>query len=137
MKPATMGPLAIAVVLTVMPASGFAQEPNPAAERARLAEQRIQAEAARRLEDEQASVPAASAAAEPALERAPAPSVAAAPRAAREQPAEPSRTVSPETPADLSLALEQLRTLGELKDSGYVDDEEFERIKQRILDANL
>ena len=137
MNPAYFGPLAAAVVLSTIPASGIGQEPNPAAERARLAEQRIQAEAARRLEEEQASVPAAlPAAAEPALEREPAP-VTAAPRIAPAQPAEPPRSVRPETPADLSLALEQLRTLGELKDSGYVDDEEFERIKQRILDANL
>ena len=137
MNPAVTSAIALVVALTITPVQSFAQDPNPAAERARLAEQRIQAEAARRLEEEQASVPAASAAAEPTLERQPAPPVAAAPRAAREQPAEPRPTVSPETPADLSLALEQLRTLGELKDSGYVDDEEFERIKQRILDANL
>lgn len=137
MNPAHPGALTAAVVLSTIAASGLAQEPNAAAERARLAEQRIQAEAARRLEDEQASVPAAlPATAAPALEPEPTP-VAAVPQTAREQSVEPRRSARPETPADLSLALEQLRTLGELKDSGYVDDEEFERIKQRILDANL
>ena len=31
--------------------------------------------------------------------------------------------------------LEQLRDLGELRDAGYVTDDEFETIKQRILDG--
>lgn len=36
--------------------------------------------------------------------------------------------------ADMSQLLEELRTLGELKDSGYVTDEEFKELKQDILD---
>ena len=50
----------------------------------------------------------------------------------------------PATPApadkiaiDLSPVLEQIRTLGELKDAGYITDEEFERIKRRLLDGSL
>ena len=39
--------------------------------------------------------------------------------------------------AALSVALEQLRTLGELRDAGYVTDDEFERIKRRILEETL
>jgi hypothetical protein len=37
------------------------------------------------------------------------------------------------TGADMARVLEQLRQLGELKDAGYVTDEEFDRIKERIL----
>ena len=35
---------------------------------------------------------------------------------------------------DIYRTLEQLRMLGELKDDGYISDEEFQRIKRRILD---
>ncbi len=35
--------------------------------------------------------------------------------------------------SDMSQILEQLRTLGELKDSGYITDEEFKKLKQEIL----
>ncbi len=37
----------------------------------------------------------------------------------------------------MSLMLEHLRVLGQLRDSGYVTEAEFERIKQRILDGEL
>jgi hypothetical protein len=40
-------------------------------------------------------------------------------------------------PAGISRALEQLRELGELHDAGYLTDEEFERVKQRILDSRF
>ena len=40
-------------------------------------------------------------------------------------------------PAEISRTLEQLRELGELKDAGYLTDEEFERLKQRILDRRF
>ena len=35
--------------------------------------------------------------------------------------------------SDMSEILQQLRTLGELKDSGYITDEEFKKLKQEIL----
>ena len=35
----------------------------------------------------------------------------------------------------MNKVLEQLRTLGELRDAGYVTNDEFERIKTKILDA--
>ena len=38
---------------------------------------------------------------------------------------------------DISKALEQLRELGDLKDAGLVTEEEFERIKKRILDSQF
>lgn len=37
--------------------------------------------------------------------------------------------------ADMSRTLEQLRSLGELKDDGYITEEEFLKIKQKILDS--
>ena len=39
--------------------------------------------------------------------------------------------------ADMTQILEQLRTLGELRDAGYVTEEEFNRIKQRILNSQF
>ncbi|MBT8089366.1 MAG: SHOCT domain-containing protein [Gammaproteobacteria bacterium] len=39
--------------------------------------------------------------------------------------------------ADLSRTLEQLRSLGELKDDGYITDEEFQKIKKKILDSQI
>ena len=37
--------------------------------------------------------------------------------------------------ADLTRALEQLRMLGDLKDAGHLTEEEFQRIKARILNG--
>ena len=39
--------------------------------------------------------------------------------------------------ADMSRTLEQLRSLGELKDDGYITDEEFQKIKKKILDSQI
>jgi len=38
---------------------------------------------------------------------------------------------------DMSRTLEQLRSLGELKDDGYITEEEFRKIKQKILDSRI
>ena len=38
---------------------------------------------------------------------------------------------------DMTRTLEQLRLLGELKDDGYITEEEFRKIKQKILDSRL
>jgi len=131
----------LALLLTVaLPAS--AQSDDTAAERARLANERIQLEAQRRAEEERsrqeraasesaAPAPRADSPAGPAAQE-PRPSAAPAPQP---PPAPPPAT--PRTAADderISRALEQLRELGELRDSGYVTDEEFERIKARILE---
>lgn len=97
-------------------------------ERARLANQRIQAdmemrarEEQRRIEEEQSRLRAEEAAARS--------SVAAPPRA----PAAIGATGG----QDISRTLQQIRMLGELKDAGYVTEEEFQQIKQRILDDQL
>ncbi|MEO1247278.1 MAG: SHOCT domain-containing protein [Pseudomonadota bacterium] len=138
MKSVISKSLGLALALALTPATSPAQDPGAAAaERARLANQRIQAEAVRRAEEERALE------AEAAMARTPAPDnpepagtptgsqpSATAPRSERSQPNDAGA-------AGLSLALEQLRTLGELKDAGYVTEEEFERIKQRILDNSL
>ncbi len=103
-------------------------------ERARLANQRIQAdlemrarEEQRRLEEEQARLRAQEAAARSAA--------AASNAAAAEGPAPPATGAA--SGGDMSRTLEQIRTLGELKDAGYVTEEEFRKIKQRILDDRL
>ncbi len=58
-------------------------------------------------------------------------------------PAEPAVPAQEATPPDsrggnpdVPDLLEQLRSLGELRDAGYVTDAEFEEIKRRILDGS-
>ena len=119
-----------------------AQASDAAADRARIANQRIQAEANRRAEEEvrrrqaEAQLAAERDAAEARSEKLKAQQVV------REDP--PVTTIRREPPrppagstADTSRALQQLRTLGELKDAGYLTEEEFARIKSRILDSQF
>ena len=125
-------------MLALCVAPAFAQTDDAAAERARLANQRIQAEMERREREVQ--------------ERAEVASREPAQRAEEVEPqqARPVEQVSeapppdrpPVPPAakeseDLSEALEQLRTLGQLRDAGYVTDDEFARIKKKILDEQF
>ena len=140
-----------------------AQATDYADERARLGNERARLEAERRASEaeQQAAAPAPAAASvapaamatpEPAAQPVPAvaaASVAVAPEPVPDPAPEPAPAVVPaaEPPppapareassADLSRALEQLRELGELKDAGYITDEEFERIKARILEGQL
>lgn len=128
-------------LLALSPGLVFAQSTDAAAERARLANQRIQAEAERRAREELEQQRQA------AAEEAPVAAPAAAPQPPASEPlparaaaspvaaAAPGRTAVRE--AEISRALEQLRHLGELKDAGYVTDEEFQRIKNRILDERF
>jgi len=104
-------------------------ENSMGSERARLANQRIQVEAEmqareeqRRIEEEQARLREQQAAARSA--------VAAA------QNSSPQATEAASSD-DMFRTLEQIRLLGELKDEGYISDEEFQKIKQRILDDRL
>ena len=53
-------------------------------------------------------------------------------------PAAATRPTLPRPPANGSsggvpTVLNQIRTLGELRDAGYISDDEFERLKQKIL----
>ena len=128
-----------------------AQADDAAAERARLANQRIQAEAERRAQAEQQRQEQVSA-------QAPTMAVSADSSMNRQvvaeeyQPTEAAKITSPGStttedtgpglPAPggatgMSQALEQLRTLGELRDAGHVTEAEFERIKARILETAL
>lgn len=145
--------LAIALLSLTVPVMGVAQSNDAAEQRARIANQRIQAEAARqaeeeekrqeeleRVEAEQARVRAeqerlasrqATAEAQQEKERL----ARLEPAVVESAPRAPAVTPVPPTRAEMNKALEQLRTLGELRDAGYVTEDEFERIKKKIIDA--
>jgi hypothetical protein len=147
--------LAPAILGIAMLAPAHAQDADTAAERARLANERIRLEAQRRAEEEKrrreeaeaaASADAAPAADAPPREPGaePQPGTAAArtatpPAVAPAAPRTAPRTAPPAAAGDdgISRALEQLRELGELRDAGYVTEEEFERIKSRILEREF
>lgn len=128
----------IATAWLMAPVRGPAQSTDMAAERARIADQRIQAEAERRAREEEQRQ-------EEAEARAAEGRAAAAALRQPEVPDRPRETLppvavtggvppaAPAAGADLSDSLEQIRTLGELRDAGYVTEDEFERIKARIL----
>ncbi|MEM8684585.1 MAG: SHOCT domain-containing protein [Pseudomonadota bacterium] len=133
--------------LVILPVTGLAQqESNPAEERARIANQRIQAEAQRLAEEQRraAEAEARQQAAEEAARAREAQSRAAAAETVpvrAEPPAPPPADrpllPTPEEQARMEKALQQIRSLGELRDAGYVTDDEFEQIKRRILDDRL
>jgi len=117
-----------------------------AAERARLANQRIQIEEERRAREEEERLAQSQAQAQTETEDRRETNVEIA--AASEQPGDissPPVTRSTQTgvsgaPADrveMSRALEQLRELGALRDAGYVTEEEFEQLKKKILNGTL
>lgn len=117
-------------LLAVAPGLALAQSADAAAGRARLGNERIQAEAERQAREaaaessNQAAVPLA---AQGSTQTGPRPSLADD-RATQARP----------TPVDADRTdrgLSQLRELGKLKDAGYLTDPEFARIKQQILDS--
>ena len=151
--------VAIPLALAQTSDSGAGTESYPGSERARLGNERIQAEIElrareeqRRLEEEaQARLRAEEAAARSAMaaNQTPRPEMAASGETAATQNPRPEMAASRELGAsqnpkpepteaadsdDIYRTLEQLRILGELKDDGYISDEEFQRIKRRILD---
>ena len=116
--------VALACLLTVLPGVALGQSADAAAERARLANERIQAEAERRAREEQEQQ---SQAAAPV-----APVPASAPSRA------PAGPAGPATAADRTeRGLEQLQALARMKEAGYLTDAEFQRIKQKILDSHF
>jgi len=124
--------VALTCLLAVAPGLSLAQSPDAAAERARLANERIQAEAERQALEaaaelsNQASAPVAA----PGFARTgPSPSPTEE-RAAQTRPA-------PVDADRTDQGLRQLRELGRLKDAGYLTDPEFARIKQQILDSHF
>ena len=135
------------LICLLVPGVVVAQSSDTAAERGRLANQRIQAEADRkareererqeeqaRLEAEQASFAARQAEAAAQQERQ---QVAQATQNSEIAAADSNTSAGPPRSAEVSIVLDQLRTLGELKDAGYVTDEEFAKIKNRILDGQF
>ena len=44
-------------------------------------------------------------------------------------------TAAAESNVEISRTLEHLRSLGELRDDGYITAEEFQRLKQKIIDS--
>ena len=145
--------LAITIIGLVAPALAAGQSSDAAAERARIANQRIQAEADRQAAEEEkrqeeiARREAEHARREVELAQLEARQAAAIAEQQKQQLAQvdpppveatpTGRTVAaaPPSRADMNKVLEQLRTLGELRDAGYVTNDEFERIKTKILDA--
>ena len=132
--------LAPLVVVAMAPAMTLADD--VAAERARLANQRIQVEEERRAREEEERLAQAQTESEDPRET----NVEMA--AASEQPGDmssPPETRSTQTsvggpPPDrieMSRALEQLRELGALRDAGYLTEEEFAQLKKKILDGAL
>ena len=131
------------VILALHAPAGWAQADDLAAERARLANQRIEAEARAREEAEQQARLAAE---RDAVSQQSAPPAVVETRnvsadtpvsSAQATPVGASPTVAMSPATDVDRMLEQIRTLGELLDAGYVTEAEFERIKRRILDGAL
>lgn len=133
------------VVLPLLVSPVWAQTDDMAAERARLANQRIEAEARARAKEERearlAGEPEPDAVSQPAAEPVTVETrQVAAETPVTSAPAEPvaaSPGKPPRPPVNVDRMLEQIRTLGELRDAGYVTGDEFERIKRRILDGEL
>jgi 3-oxoacyl-ACP reductase-like protein len=122
--------VALACLLAVLPGVALGQSTDAAAERARLANERIEAEAERRAREEQEQQNRAAAPV--------APVPASAPSRAPAGPAGPAAPTGPATAADLTAqGLEQLRELVKMKEAGNLTDAEFQRIKQKILDSHF
>ena len=143
-------PVVLLLSVSLFAATAWSQTEDIATERSRVAEERIRVEAERFAQEEEQRA-AAAAEAEPLREVEPeqAPVPAEAEQQDLVQPqsdviAAPAPTEEPASldegrPGSLgmSLMLEHLNVLGQLRDSGYVTEAEFERIKQRILDGEL
>jgi hypothetical protein len=100
-------------------------------ERERLGNQRIQVEAEMRAREEQRRLEEAEQArlrAQEAAIRSEEAAIAAG---------STSGATGVGSSVDMTRTLEQLRMLGELKDDGYITEEEFRKIKQKILDSRL
>lgn len=107
------------------------QEPQSLeSERERLGNQRIQIEAETRAREERRRLEEAEQERLRAQEEAITSEEAIA-------PGSESRPTEADSSSDMSRTLEHLRSLGELKDDGYITDEEFRKIKRKILDNQI
>ena len=138
----SMSLLLLTAVLLLTATPSWSQSNDTAAERARLANQRIQLEMERRAraEEEQRKKAEEEAARQAAAEQIQQDRAMQDPVSSI-RPARQPAVVPQETSGDMRLgmprSLEQIKMLGELKDAGYVTDDEFERIKKRLLDGEL
>ena len=135
---------------TLLTVPAWSQSTDIASERARVANERIRIEAERIAQEEERRAEAAAEAARlTALEeeqaRVPA-EVAQQGLVRPESDVIPATVETSETAPrydgetsrlGMSRMLENLNVLGQLRDSGYITEAEFERIKQRILDGEL
>lgn len=122
----------------------MAQADDVAAERARLANQRIQVEEERRAREEEERLEQAQTQPEPENLRGSTMETASASDQPQETSSAPAsrgtQTSASGAPVDrieMSRVLEQLRELGALREAGYVTEEEFEQLKKKILDSAL
>ena len=106
-------------------------ENTTVSERERLGNQRIQIEAEVRAREEQRRLEEAEQA------RLRAQEAALRSEAAAIAPGATPGATKVDNGVDMRRTLEQLRMLGELKDDGYITEEEFRKIKQKILDSRL
>ena len=136
--------LALLLVVAMAPATTLADD--VAAERARLANQRIQVEEERRAREEeqrleQAQAQAQSNSKDPAETSVGVAESAEQPRDTGSEPVTRSTqggaSGAPVDKIEMSRALEQLRELGALREAGYLTEEEFEQLKKKILDGAL
>ena len=135
-------------------APAWSQTDDIASQRSRVADERIRVEAERRAQEEQRRAQEAAEAerfstseAKPAevqavIEPQVEPQAVVKPQpnvipAAAAKSATTSRSDGETSRLGMSLMLEHLNVLGQLRDSGYVTEAEFERIKTRILDGEL
>ena len=123
----------VGLSMSLAQTAGIADQAESAtvSERQRLGNQRIQIEAEMRAREEQRR-----------LEEAEQARLRAHEAAIRSEAAAIATGSTPgatkvDNSVDMSRTLEQLRMLGELKDDGYITEEEFRKIKQKILDSRL
>lgn len=131
-------------LLIVAMAPAMAHADDVAAERARLANQRIQVEEERRAREEEERLEQAQTQTEPENLRGSTMETASASDQPQETSSAPAsrgtQTSASGAPVDrieMSRVLEQLRELGALREAGYVTEEEFEQLKKKILDSAL
>ncbi len=132
-----MRPSLVTILLCIAGAAIAADEQDMAsvgAERARLGDARIQQDMERRSREEEQRLAAA---------EQESVAVQEAPIVVPDTGSPPPATASPQVPAatvpvspdnsGMAETLELLRTLGELKDAGYVTEEEYNKLKQKVL----
>ena len=131
--------IGIAAAIVVAAQSAVAQDAEGInAERARLGNQRIQQDMELRArEEEERRLEENTQPDQQPQEPAPQPLVVSEANspAVAESTAPLPQSSGPGGDPDMSKVLEQLRVLGELKDAGYVSEQEHAELKQKILDG--